>query len=145
MAGLWDPPRYTPTFTLDALIAKVREIVAARFMFIYEPVREGADCTYVTKEKKPDCLMAQALYALGVPLDYLSLWESQNVLAILENGMGFDGESDSKITMQLRWLNHVQNAQDQLKSWGECVSEADEWEAAFLLGQQDALSAEGEN
>jgi hypothetical protein len=125
---------YRADFTVFDVVSKVREIVAANPSFIYQ--KNGStgcstgSCDYV-HEGKADCLMAQALHALGVPLAFLSKCEGSLIRNVLQE-LGLvpfgsaTNDEEARRWEAADWLHYVQCCQDDGMPWGECVESSDD-------------------
>ena len=101
---------------LDSLVAEVRKIAVERPDTIYC----GGPCYYDSGECNDGsvgCLIGQALSAVD--------WSIYNpgqdsTISVLLGVKGFEGS-------RVDWCRRVQQMQDNGRTWGECITYADEW------------------
>lgn len=114
-------------FTIDDVIAKVRELAAADPEFVYSGDAEGYPvCKYIHKDDQPGCIFGQALLALGVSPDRLREYddtEDSTITSILCQLAGADRIADAQ---KLAWCGQCQRAQDSNEQWAEAIREADQ-------------------
>jgi hypothetical protein len=110
---------------IDNLVAKVRELAAARPDNVY---RGDPGCEYAGGESSDGttgCLLGQALLALGFTARALRKLDEQSVSSInvaLKTLLGTDNLPPNKV----RWLRRVQDAQDIEVAWGQAVLAANQ-------------------
>lgn len=116
---------------IDQVIAKVREIAAARPDFIYIALRWGTDsagpgepngCKYMHGDQ-PGCIFGQALTALGVSPGKLREHDrnGHNIYAVFGSPSVLSPEY-----ADVAWCSRVQRAQDRGNAWGEAVKYGDD-------------------
>jgi hypothetical protein len=113
-------------FTLDDVVAKVREVAAERPTYVYN--NEGmseytSSCFYRHGENRdrPGCIVGQALDRLGYVVP--TVMEGSHATSVLHEIFGVP--SDSEIEAKVRWVRNVQRAQDAGRSWAQAVKRAD--------------------
>lgn len=95
----------------EKLIGTVREVVAERPDFVYEP---GAGCVYV-HNGQPSCLLGHALWRLGLITADLS--PMTNGLGITAGIPGLESLDQS----ELNWLDLAQGEQDLGSDWAHAL------------------------
>lgn len=107
----------------EAIMTKLREVVAERPDFVYEPP-DGSTCVYV-KDGAPSCLVAQVLVPLGALLGPLAEADTGTVPA---NGVrdvartaGLDISAEAGEA-----LDNAQLAQDTGHYWRYALARAEE-------------------
>jgi hypothetical protein len=119
-------------FTLDDVVAKVREVAAERPTYVYnnEGMSEySSSCFYRHGEygERPGCIVGQALDRLGYVVPEVD--EGTNAGVVL--GGLFD-LSDDDNGLKANWVWKVQKEQDGGKSWGDAILEADSYARLFV-------------
>jgi hypothetical protein len=111
-------------FTLDDVVAKVREVAAERPTYVYN--NEGmsgytSSCFYRHGENRdrPGCIVGQALDRLGYVVP--EMMEGSHATFVLHEIFGGPSDSEDRV----RWVRNVQRAQDDGKTWAEAVEKAD--------------------
>lgn len=111
------------TFTIDQLIAKVRELAAKHPATKYVPPGHYTGCKYTKGEAGGGCgcLLGQALVSLQpdlLPLlMHLDAKENVTIDDLLVDHISIDGF--------VPWLTEVQQNQDMGKTWSVAVATAD--------------------
>lgn len=104
-------------FTAEAVEAVLRDVVAERPNFVYEPPDDSpGDCKYV-HGNAPGCLVGHVLHRMGVPLAELSAHEGESagdVLRVLT-----DADEPAVNT-----LDTAQCVQDDGGYWSAALAEA---------------------
>jgi hypothetical protein len=113
------------TIDPNSVVEEVRSIAAKNPDHIYtdkDTSNPNSSCFY-ERNGKPSCIMGQALFNLGVPIETLSAMDRQTggIFSFLLT----DGVSLRKESNTLYWLCTVQNLQDNLYAWGVAVATAD--------------------
>lgn len=114
------------TIDSKALVEEVRSIAGEHSGHIYQdkdPNHPNTSCFY-ERNGKPSCIMGQALFNLGVPIETLSAMDIKTG-GIYEFLTISEHSTDALDDDVLMWLNSVQNLQDNLKPWGYAVYAAD--------------------
>ena len=103
-------------------VALIEQVVQGNEDFVYK-APYGDTCLYV-REGKPDCLIAQALFAAGVPLSVIvrldrcdSILSPQIHQRLANAGVQISDEAYSTFYA-------AQHAQDSENSWGEALRQA---------------------
>jgi hypothetical protein len=108
-------------FTLDDVVAKVREVAAERPTYVYDNGTGGelSSCFYRhgADRSEPGCIVGQALDRLGYVVP--ELWEGTNASSLLQSIFPEVDRVDSRIF----WVRSVQSAQDGGMSWADAVAE----------------------
>jgi hypothetical protein len=108
----------------NKLVAKVREIATARPNTVYL----HRSCEYAEGECSDGttgCLLGQALLALGYTVRELRRIDELTVSSV-DAALKKLLKTDELPINTLRWLRHVQVAQDTEVAWGEAVEAADQ-------------------
>lgn len=133
------------TPSLDDIIAKTREIAAARPNVVYQRLQLFSEtqsyhdktlgCVYVEKnpagELVPSCLLGHALVNLGISAERLETCQNNggdtSIATVLPKlGFRFNPSSeDDPSTHKAFWLQEVQHQQDAGRPWGQAVELAD--------------------
>lgn len=109
---------------INEIINAVRAAASANPDFIYEPPTEidgeqnySRSCVYKTDDGKPSCIIGHAFAATGY-LDDVSAFAG-SVRTVIA---GLEIEATTK---QVRWLEMVQEKQDDMLDWSFAVESAD--------------------
>jgi hypothetical protein len=122
-------------FTLDDVVAKVREVAAERPTYVYDNGTGGelSSCFYRhgADRSEPGCIVGQALDRLGyvVPEDL----EGRDSYTILNEALGthFESWESPANPAGAKWIRGVQFQQDAGKPWGVAVEYADAYTLAY--------------
>lgn len=135
---------------VEKIVAKVREIAAARPDTVYGTYPDGTGCLYtlgICSDGSCGCLFGQAIkevdpkaYAMIADLEIVDLGGTGTIRDIIVGNkfdMFFDEDvdpdsDDSNLVAMLNWCERVQMLQDgnlmqnrPRKPWGEAIAEAD--------------------
>lgn len=106
------------------LIADIRKIAAENPEHVYERVslddRTPSRCVYFI-EGSPSCLVGQGFAKQGMAEDDLTPLDNLNSIGDLLRDRIYDVDP-----VELRWLDRVQEVQDQGLPWSEAVDIADD-------------------
>lgn len=123
-----EPTPEIPEFSIADVVAKVREIVARdparKYVRGNTTTASTCSCLYVHESPgvvEAGCLIAQALYELGVPLPYLRTREGISGADVVRQFAVFSVPLSYANLTRVEWLGKVQSSQDQFAAWGECV------------------------
>lgn len=119
---------------VDNLARKVRELAIARPETVYRPSPTGqaspaTRCSYLggtCTDGTVGCLVGQAFFAIGFTADQLRPVDHLGIEEALENLL--PSEFSAEEYRQVRWLESVQNAQDNGHPWHEAIDIADQEE-----------------
>lgn len=105
--------------TLEQIRTAVSQVVAeAGADTVYKIPEDIGKCVYVDiYADAPSCLIGQALYRCGVPLDRMAHWDSLGWSA-----MALPVWKDPDACF---WATHLQDVQDTGTPWGRAVEYAD--------------------
>lgn len=111
-------------FTDEQIMTTLREVVAARPGYVYEPPDgpDGAseDCVYLDNGN-PSCLVGHAMIRLGMPADELAMLEGFSP----DMQVGAFGVSPKAASA----LTEAQDAQDKGETWATALEAAEKvWE-----------------
>lgn len=120
---------------LDALVQAVRDIARERPDFVYGSMY--AACSYQIKGC-PACIIGQALARIGVDVNVLMYLDTGGDLEDTKFTSPWSGDTtvrslagagsillDYDPDIRIKWLNSVQEDQDNDSSWGDAVRRAD--------------------
>ena len=129
----------------SALAVKVREIVARDPHFVYKtpPVAEpftSEYCRYAYKGE-PSCLIGRGLYELGVPIEELdALDEGSHGEATIYSAayaIAIGRHHDEVLRdLNVRWLDRMQNDQDNGVPYGLALHSADRLAEGGLVDEE---------
>ena len=120
---------------LDELVQAVRDIAKEHPDFVYGSMYET--CNYQVKGC-PACIIGQALARIGVDVKvltyldtggdsedtkFVSPWSGDTTVGSLAGGGSILLDYDHDI--RIKWLNCVQETQDNDSAWGDCIRLAD--------------------
>jgi hypothetical protein len=124
----------TTASAIDQLADKVRELAIARPETVYRPAPTGqtspaAHCSYLggtCSDGTLGCLVGQALLAVGFTVEQLRSVDLFGIEEALDKLHPF--ELTDHQYQQVRWLESVQNAQDNGYAWREAIAIANQEE-----------------
>ena len=124
----------TSQSVIEDLVSKVRELAVARPETIYQPSPTGQAtptirCSYLAgtcSDGTVGCLLGQALVAVGYTAEQLRAVDLLGIEEAIEKLLPC--ELTDEEYRRVRWLESVQNAQDNGHPWGEAIRIADEEE-----------------
>lgn len=112
--------------TVQQVANEVRNLANQHPDFVYSPPTPGESCRYV-HGTQAGCGVGQALANLGVDLVDLSAFEGEHALAVMHNlGIDVPGiQGDSSTDEDARFILRFQRNQDQSRTWGQSVRNAE--------------------
>ena len=113
------------------LFDKVRELAAARPETVYRPWPTGQSspmtrCSYLSgacSDGTVGCLLGQALLAIGFTAERLQPVDLLAIVEVIEKLLPIELSKEDR--QRVRWLESVQNAQDNGCPWREAIDIAD--------------------
>lgn len=112
----------TTVITIKELAQEARRLAQV----FPERVRACTYTTYKGEQLVPNCIVGEAAYNLGIPLDVLSSKNSCGIrhLAELDKPEWLDMSAEDS-SPYVNWLTHLQGRQDSGNTWGEALATAD--------------------
>lgn len=131
-----------PTFTLQELELKIRELAEEKPDFVYistSAYHDPGACKYTSGQNCGGCIMGQAIIALQPELidllRHCDLFYGVSIADVLHQL--FHDWFIGRGLYALRWFKEVQSNQDKKMRWKEAVKNAD-YALAYGAGDQNA-------